>query len=432
MKPTIRLLILFFIVWGCSPQLGPQEVARIGRVVVAPADLYEILPKARFEAAPQEEKRRVIHQAAARKWLAQEALQKGFGQRQDVQDKVQGLYNRRHVDTFIQRRVWEPILSDSALYETYQRLQKVVGITHILIHKKWGKGSKSTRSEAEARRYAYSLWDRIRAGEITFQEAAMSFTEEPLMKTNKGDWGYVYWKDLYPEVLKVAWEDSSAYPHPIPSDFGYHLIHIRGSKAAPQKPFDQVKGDIQLLIKNGRLPEFKLALKAVENTLLGKYNVELFLDNLEALHDTLLARSPSNSYLTFAALDSITTEKPLAKIGDTLLYQPWFLKQRALEPMVKQASLTFLYDIKKVHQDLIVRHLAVLEARRGKMVDEEKLRRDMYRLREQEARKRYVDSLLAAEPQLTEEILENRVLSQQAVTINPAFLTPPEPSPPGR
>jgi len=56
MKPTIRLLILFFIVWGCSPQLGPQEVARIGRVVVAPADLYEILPKARFEAAPQERK----------------------------------------------------------------------------------------------------------------------------------------------------------------------------------------------------------------------------------------------------------------------------------------------------------------------------------------------------------------------------------------
>lgn len=421
--------MLFFIAWGCSPPLGPQEVARIGRVVLTPADLYEILPRAKFKAASQEEKRRVIHQAAARKWLAQEALQKGFGQRQDVQDKVQGLYNKRHVDTFIQRRVWDSILSDSALTETYHRLQKVVGISHILIRKKWGKGSKSARSEAEARRYAYSLWDRIRSGEISFQDAAMSFTEEPLMRTNKGDWGYVYWKDLYPEVLKVAWDDSSAYPEPIPSDFGYHLIHVRGRKAAPQKPFDQVKRDIQLLIKNGRLPEFKLALKAVERTLLTKYAVELFLDNLEALHDTLLARTPPGSYLTFVALDSIPTEKPLAKIGDTLLYQPWFLKQMALEPMVKKASLNFLHDIKKVHQDLIVRHLAVLEAHQANMVDEEKLRRDMDRLREQEARKLYVDSLVAAEPQLTEEILENRVLSQHKVTINPAFLVPPESSP---
>jgi hypothetical protein len=407
-------------------------VARIGRVVVSSADLYEVLPKTKFQTATQEEKRKVIHQAAARKWLAREALKKGFGQHQEVQDKVQGLYNRRHVDTFIQQRVWEPILSDSALTKTYHRLQKVVGISHILIRKKWGKGSKSTRSDAEARRYAYSLWDRIRSGELSFQDAAMSFTEEPLMKNNKGDWGYVYWKDLYPEVLKVAWEDSSVYPQPIPSDFGYHLIHIRGIKAAPQRPFDEVRGDIQLLIKNGRLPEFKLALKDVERTLLKKYDVELFLDNLEALHDSLLARTPPNSYLTFAALDSVTTEKPLARIGDTLLYQPWFLKQMALEPMVKKASLTFLYDIKKVHQDLIVRHLAVLEAHRSKMVDEEKLRRDMERLREQEARKLYVESLLAAEPQLTEEILGNRVLSQHEVRINPVFLKLPESSSPTR
>jgi len=432
MKLTVRLFVLLFVAWGCSPKLGPQEVARIGRVVVTSADLYDVLPKSKFQAATQEEKLRVIHQAAARKWLATEALRKGFGKNQEVQNKVQGLYNRRHVDTFIQQRVWDPILSDSALTETYHRLQKVVGISHILIRKKWGKGSKSMRSDSEARRYAYSLWDRIRSGELSFQDAAMSFTEEPLMKNNKGDWGYVYWKDLYPEVLKVAWEDSSVYPQPIPSDFGYHLIHIRGMKAAPQKPFDEVKGEIQLLIKNGRLPEFKLALKAVERTLLEKYDVELFLDNLEALHDSLLARTSPGSYLTFAALDSITTEEPLARLGDTLLYQPWFLKQMALEPMVRKASLTFLYDMKKVHQDLIVRHLAVLEARRSKMVDEEKLRREMDRLREQETRKLYVDSLLAAEPQLTEEILENRVLSRHEVKINPAFLTPSELSSPAR
>ena len=93
--------------------------------------------------------------------------------------------------------------------------------SHILL--KFTEDNKdSVRKNAEA------LMDRIRAGE-DFAALATEFSEDPSVKTNRGDMGYFERERMVPEFSDAVFGASTGdLLGPVESQFGFHIIKVQG------------------------------------------------------------------------------------------------------------------------------------------------------------------------------------------------------------
>lgn len=100
-----------------------------------------------------------------------------------------------------------------------------VHVRHILIK------PSEIRSEAETRRLAERLYQRIVAGD-DFAELAKNFSEDPGSALNGGDLNWVDPNSLVPEFREVmAKTPSGELSKPFKSPYGWHVLEVLGRRA---------------------------------------------------------------------------------------------------------------------------------------------------------------------------------------------------------
>lgn len=423
MKKITSLYIILLITLTSCQRVPGELAATIAGFNVEKSDVFQILSEDKFLTVDETVRRRVVSEAAVNVWLTHNAIDKGYDTLPNVENRVLEIYETKIVDHFVKTKIWNSVLSDSALHTTYMQLQKTVGLSHILIQHEGARNSKSKRSEKSARAKAYKLWKQILNKEISFNNAAFSFTEDPLMKGEKGNLGYIYWGGMLPEVLRVAWnDDSPKYPKPIRSDMGYHLIWKKGSKKVIQKPFEQVKGEIKKLVESGRAPEFKMAMKELEKELFNQYNVRIDTHAVHALFE-LAAEQLKTSWRKFEYLTkTIDFASPLAKIGTEKISFSWFKNRVAVLPVFNESIITRKYDLYATLYDIIVRYLVVKESEKTHIAEKVFSATKLQKLRVKHALQAYKDELMLKDSLLNDEILMNRVLMEQPVIMNEFFV----------
>ncbi len=423
MKKITSIYIFLLIVFNSCQRVPGEFAATIAGYKVAKSDVFNILSEDKYLEADETVRRRAVSEAAVKVWLTHDAIAKGFDTHPDVENRVLEIYETKIVDHFVKTKIWNSVLSDSALQTTYMQLQKTVGLSHILIQYDGARNSKSKRSEKNARTKAYKLWKQILNKETSFNDAAFSFTEDPLMKDVKGNLGYIYWGGMLPEVLLVAWnDDSPKYPTPIRSDMGYHLIWKKGTKKVIQKPFEEVKSEIKKLVESGRVPEFKMAMKDLEKDLFNQYIVRIDTQAVHALFEKA-AEQLKTSWRRFEYLTkTIDFDRSLAKIGTEKLYFSWFKNRVAILPVFDGSIITRKYDLYATLYDIIVRYLVVKESEKIHLAKKAISEQSVQKLRNKYALQAYKDELMLNDSLLNEEILINRVLMEQSVKINEFFV----------
>ena len=87
------------------------------------------------------------------------------------------------------------------------------------------------RSEADTKRLAERLYERIQAGE-DFGELAKSFSEDPGSALNGGDLNWIDPNALVPEFREVmARTPAGELSRPFKSPYGWHVLEVLGRRA---------------------------------------------------------------------------------------------------------------------------------------------------------------------------------------------------------
>jgi parvulin-like peptidyl-prolyl isomerase len=164
-------------------------------------------------------------------------------------------------------------ISDEKLLEIYdQKEREYIEVRAKHIFKKVSADSTEDQKE-KARQQIIWITDQIKNGE-TFKAMALKYSDDPSVKSNKGDLGY-FKKD---EILKAVSDVAFILPvdilsEPVLSELGFHLLMVTDKKKAEKKPFNEIKDQLYQEEHQKIFPEqFKKYIDNLKSQAIIKYN----------------------------------------------------------------------------------------------------------------------------------------------------------------
>lgn len=387
--------------------------------------LYRATPKSSFDLMPPDGKELALKQCAVNEILIQEGIENNLQTHPYVQLQADLKKHQLGIDSLFNKVIWKKSLSDSTLRDAYEKIQKTVGMRHILISHQWAHKTKTTRTKAEALHIANDIISKIENGELDFEKAARFYTDDPLMKLEGGDLGYTFWGNMLPEVLYEAW---SAPPRkvigPFESGFGYHLIYVYGTKAAPQPPFEEAKASIVHLIRSGKTPEFKVQKSKLEESLITKYNFTFSQDAIDSLFQlTQNIKIDLKTNINLSYLNKITFDVPIAYEDGEERKLSWFLKESKLVKELYGTPIFNRFSLLITFKDIAYRYLGVKESISKGYVSGDVLEDEIFKVKQKAIKDLMLNQKLKSEKCLTFDILANRILASREIWLNPKFIT---------
>jgi len=424
MKKILINSFIFLLFFSCSSK--KESVLTINGESVFEDALYRTSPKKTFNSMPSNERELALKQCAVNEILLKEGYDSDLQNHKYVQTQVEIKKHQISIDSLFSKVIWVNTLSDSVVHDAYQKLHKTVGMRHILISHRWGHKTKTTRTKEEALTIANNIVSRIESGELDFEKAARFYTDDPLMKVEGGDLGFIFWGNMLPEVLYEAWNASPrTIVGPFESPFGYHLIRVYGTKSAPQPPFDDAKKSIIHLIKSGKTPEYRIQKEKAEKALIKKYNFTFSHDAIDSLFKVTQAiKLELNQNISISYLNKVAFALPIGSLNGEPKYLTWFLNEARLVKAIYGSLIYNRYSILKTFEDIIHRHLGVKESIANEYVSKEILNRELEKTEQVEILNLILSQKLKAEKGLTFDILSNRILTSNDIWLNPKYITP--------
>jgi peptidyl-prolyl cis-trans isomerase D len=131
------------------------------------------------------------------------------------------------------------------------RVPEQVNVRHILIKTPLPSpdGKVDTKGAEEARKKAEDVLKQIKAGG-NFAELAKKYSEDPGSAKNGGSLGWIGKGRTVPEFEKAAFSlPKGGTSDLVQSSYGFHIIHVDDKQDAHLKTLDEVKDQIQSVIK---------------------------------------------------------------------------------------------------------------------------------------------------------------------------------------
>jgi len=257
-----------------ASDLPPDVLVQSDRVKITraefEAELANVPGGLRTEfAANSERLSKLMNSLLETKTLALQARAQGLDRDPDVQARIavqtdhvlaialseklereaEAAFERRR-DEFL-GRAREYYLTDKAKYTTPEQVR----VTHILL-------STEKRSKEEALKLAQEVRALTVADGADFTAIARKYSEDPSVKSNGGNIGWVsarrvdraFWAGA------VSLQKTGEISEPVQSSFGYHIIRLDGKKAAGLQPFEAVKDQALADVKGDYVKAQKTAV----------------------------------------------------------------------------------------------------------------------------------------------------------------------------
>lgn len=134
------------------------------------------------------------------------------------------------------------------------RLPEQVKVSHILIKTPLPgpDGKVDEKGVAEAQQRAEDILKQIKNG-ANFEELAKKYSEDPGSAKNGGSLGWIGRGQTVPEFEKVAFSlPKGQISGVVKSSYGFHIIRVDDKHDAELKPLDEVKSEIEPILKQQR------------------------------------------------------------------------------------------------------------------------------------------------------------------------------------
>jgi peptidyl-prolyl cis-trans isomerase SurA len=204
--------VLFLLISGCSPKAGDAVVATVGKTPITMSEyekLYERSNGSREAGvkATQEERERFLDlMVRYRKKLA-DAYDLGMDRRPELLAEIQQYKGSLAASYLTDRQLVTP-----ALKKMYERSLEEIRASHIIVAVKPGA---TAQDSAAALKKINEVLELAKAGK-DFGELAVTYSEDPSAKTNKGDLYYFSVGKMVPEFEEAAFAMKKCPQSPSP------------------------------------------------------------------------------------------------------------------------------------------------------------------------------------------------------------------------
>ncbi len=141
----------------------------------------------------------------------------------------------------------DPSLQEKLLQEAYERMQKDIKVSHIMIRLSENAPPEDTLKSWKKIQHVYKQLNRG----TDFETAALKYSEDPSVKNNKGHLGWInVFHTVYPFETAAYQTPVGKYSRPFRTKYGYHIVYKEDERPAVYKV--QVA---QILVLKNQNPE---------------------------------------------------------------------------------------------------------------------------------------------------------------------------------
>jgi len=154
----------------------------------------------------------------------EDAYEKGYDKRKNIEKEL-----KQYRYDLAQRYKTDKKIIDKLVQEAYNRMQKDVRVAHILIQLPKNPQPADT---LKAYRQIMEVYQKAAKGE-DFEQLALKYSQDPSVKKNKGDIGYInVFNTVYPFETAAYNTPVGQISHPFRTRFGYHIVKVLDKRPA--------------------------------------------------------------------------------------------------------------------------------------------------------------------------------------------------------
>jgi len=230
MYRIISVLIIaavFTFMSSCS--LSEDTVASVGDAKITVEQFKQKLKKRNpsqtsFTSVDSSAKISVLNQMITEQLKANAAKDLNLDETEDYKSHMRSREGQIIGQKYFEVKVVDELFPEEVLRELYEKQKDEVKVSHILIGFRGARGGKSERTKGEARKLAEKLAREANAG-ADFEELAMQNSDDPSVKSNKGDMGFFTWGRMVDSFQEKAFSmEPGEISDPVESPFGFHVI----------------------------------------------------------------------------------------------------------------------------------------------------------------------------------------------------------------
>ncbi|MFF7399852.1 peptidylprolyl isomerase [Achromobacter sp. NPDC008082] len=247
-----------------APSAAPQApaVATLGTVRVERDELLRQLQAMPPQARQQLQENRAgldqwLRARLAERALIEQARAQGWQDKPEIKRAVQAAQERIVVQSYLDSvsRAPDAYPSDADLQVAYERAkpQLTVPAQYRVSQIFLPAALSDADAVAAARKQAQDLAKRAQAPKADFAALAQSQSRDETSRAQGGDIGYLPLAQLTPEMRPVvAQMKAGEVSAPVQSAAGFHILKLTAMQPASVTPFDQVKDELRVALRNQR------------------------------------------------------------------------------------------------------------------------------------------------------------------------------------
>jgi len=263
--PLLLLGLLF-----CSPAVADELVGKMGDVELRSAELMVIL-----EAQPADNKRqlasdpgaleRLVRSELMRKAVLNEAKQKGWDKRAELQPLIERAHDQVIVSTFVGNvaKPAEGYPSEEEIKQFYEanKAQLLAPAQYQVaqIFLPAAEGADKSKAE-EAKKKIGELSARLGKSGADFAKLAKENSAHKESAEKGGELGWVSEEQMVPEIRRaITGMNKGEVSAPIKSTAGWHLIKLLDKKPAGTRSLAEVRPNLIVAMRNRKAQDLERA-----------------------------------------------------------------------------------------------------------------------------------------------------------------------------
>ena len=263
--PLLLLGLLF-----CSPAVADELVGKMGDVELRSAELMVIL-----EAQPADNKRqlasdpgaleRLVRSELMRKAVLNEAKQKGWDKRAELQPLIERAHDQVIVSTFVGNvaKPAEGYPSEEEIKQFYEanKAQLLAPAQYQVaqIFLPAAEGTDKSKAE-EAKKKIGELSARLGKSGADFAKLAKENSAHKESAEKGGELGWVSEEQMVPEIRRaITGMNKGEVSAPIKSTAGWHLIKLLDKKPAGTRSLAEVRPNLIVAMRNRKAQDLERA-----------------------------------------------------------------------------------------------------------------------------------------------------------------------------
>ena len=238
-KDLVYSFIILFtglLITGCSQQ-GEDVVITVGDRTIDAAQIRNVLKakyptRVNYKDIELDKKKDILQPLILQNLRINEAYALGLDNNEHLKRELKAERMRVVSSKYYERMIVDQIIPDSEIVKIITRQGVEIKGSQILIGFE-GSETTSHRSKEDAKKLAEDIIKQLKSG-ADFGETALKYSEDPLVKQNKGELGYSIWGKMAPPFRKATWNlKIGEISEPVESMLGYHIIKLEDLRKVP-------------------------------------------------------------------------------------------------------------------------------------------------------------------------------------------------------